>query len=116
MDIKTNTEIIRQQEPGKFRRPEDGNKPYTHTGDEKIESVEETRHSSVYVGDEKALEIEKSSDFPKLFDADSGLELKVDSRGSEKAASKEEAPTQYDRNGKSVSMIKEETNVVDEWA
>ncbi len=116
MDITTNTEIIRQQEPGQFRRPEDGEKPYAHAGDEKVKSVEETKHSSVYVGDEKTQEIEKSSDFPKLFDADSGLNIKVETSKSGETESKDEAPAQYDKNGKSVSMTKEETNVVDEWA
>jgi len=70
---------IRQQQPGMFRRQEDGEEPFVHVQDGKVDSARAHNTRSVYVEGGRVLTFEKGmleTDFPQLFDHDAGLKLK----------------------------------------
>jgi len=100
MKINDTTVHIRQQQPGQFRRPEDGKEPYAHVTDQKLESTPDQTTCSIYINNEKLATMEQGigSDFPKIFDSNAGLKFntqKISTTGKE-----EKLYEQYDQNGK----------------
>ncbi|MEW5947834.1 MAG: hypothetical protein AB1711_00265 [Thermodesulfobacteriota bacterium] len=100
MKINDATVHIRQQQPGQFRRPEDGKEPYAHVTDQKLTSAPDQTKCSIYINKEKIVTIEQGigSDFPKIFDYDAGLKIstqKISTTGKE-----EKVYERYDQNGK----------------
>ncbi|MBW2107743.1 MAG: hypothetical protein JRI36_03625 [Deltaproteobacteria bacterium] len=74
---------IRQDQAGRFRRPEDGRQPYAHVRQNRLESTREQKRRSIYVGRQQAVTIKKEpskSDFPKMFDPDVGTRFVMDDR------------------------------------
>ncbi len=116
MKITNNADNIRQQQPGQFRRPADGTEPYAYVNDQKLESREDQKASSVYVDNEKVatlLEKEKESRSPNLFDFNAGLKLGTETTTRE-TKEVEETEQQYDESGKTITLNKQE-GLVDEW-
>ena len=101
MKIKP-TNLIRQQEPGQFRRPVDGKKPYVYANDQKLESKAEQKKSVVYVDNKNIDSFEKGlkSNSPRLFDSNAGLKVSISKLSVPKK--EEKADLQYDKTGKTI--------------
>lgn len=116
MNITRTDDYIRQQQAGRFSRPEDGKGPFAHVNDQKLDSIKGQKERSVYVNNEKAVTWQKElteSDFPKLFDSDAGAKSNAKKIGE---AKKEEKPLQqYDKTEKTQTGAKQE-RLVDQWA
>ena len=115
MRITNNASYIRQQQPGEFKRADDGAGPYSHVNDRKLGSTKEQEGWAVYISNENLVAIEKvtESDFPKLFDFAAGIQLT-----SEKSVPKqkdESIQKNYDDTGKSQIPVKQQW-LIDRWA
>jgi hypothetical protein len=116
MEITDTGNYIRQQNPGQFRRPEDGKEPFAHVNGQKLDSTVEEKKCSVYIDNENVVTFEKdtSSYFPKLFDFDAGMK----SNNTEiigRSKKEEKSQLQYEKTAKPKNMSKEEM-FVDQWA
>jgi len=69
VEITDTSNYIRQHQPGKFRRPEDGKEPFAYVNDQKFNSTAEQKKCSVYIDDTNVVTVkkDKSASFPKLF-------------------------------------------------
>ena len=117
MNITNPIDYIRQQQFGRFRRPEDGTEPYTHVNDQKLGSLKGQDERSIYVNNEKIITFEKDlagSGFPKLFDSNAGLKLEIGKIGETKKEDK--LQVQYDKTGKEQKLTYKQESVVDQWA
>jgi hypothetical protein len=116
MNIADISDHIRQQQAGQFRRPEDGQEPFIRVNDQRLENTKDQEACSVFVNNEGVVTFEKEileSDFPKIFDSDTGIKLSAERvREAEK---EEKLREQYDKNGKSQTVAKQE-KIVDQWA
>ena len=114
MKITENASCIRQQQPGQFRRPEDGTTPVARVNDQKLDNIDEQRKSSVYVSSEKliALDRARESDFPKLFDFDAGVQFSFEKLS--RTHRDEDIHPQNDKTAKTQIMPKKES-IIDEW-
>jgi hypothetical protein len=115
MRITNNASYIRQQQPGEFKRADDGAGPYPHVNDRKLGSTAEQDDWAVYISNENLVAIEKvtESDFPKLFDVAAGIQLT-----SEKSLPNqkyESTQKDYDNTGKSQRPAKQQW-LIDQWA
>ena len=108
MKITDNSNYIRQQLPGQFSVPEDGNEPFAHVNDQKLDSAKELKEGSVYIDNERVVTLDKDlrSDFPKLFDYELGL--KIDTKKVSETDKEENFQQQYDKTGKTQTLNKPE--------
>ena len=107
MKVHNSINHIRQQQPGQFRRPEDGQRPFTHVREEKLKSAKDKKGYSVYSNNEKLFTLKKdNSPLRNLFDYDAGLKLKTDNNID--AHREEKSEQQYDNTGKALSQDKQE--------
>lgn len=116
MEITDTSDYIRQQQPGQFRRPEDGKGPFAQVNDQKLDSTEEQKKCSVYIDDEKIVTFEKDirAYFPNLFDFDTGMKSNnTEIIGEHKKEQK--SHLQYDKTAKPQDMTKQEMFVA-QWA
>ena len=115
MRITNNVSYIRQQQPGEFKRADDGAAPYSHVNDCKLGSTKEQDGWAVYISSENlvALEKVKESDFPRLFDFAAGIQLT--SRKSVPAQKHESIRNDYDNTAQSQTPAKQQW-LVDQWA
>ena len=115
MKITENASYIRQQQPGQFRRPEDGTTPVARVNDQKLDNIGEQRKSSVYVSSEKLGALDKviESDFPKLFDFDAGMQFSLEKLS--RTHRDEDIHPQYDKTAKTDMTTKKEW-IIDQWA
>lgn len=117
MIVRSSAKSIRQIYPGLFRRPEDGQEPYAHVSDTKVESAKAQKSRALYLRDEKVVTFKKDpskSDFPVLFDPDAGARFTADrvARTKEKNLPEE----QYDNTGKKKTLNKHSSSLVNDWA
>jgi hypothetical protein len=115
MRINNDASYIRQQQPGEFKRADDGTGPYPHVNDRKLGNTKEQEHWAVYISNENLIAIKNAteSDFPKLFDVAAGIQLT-----SEKSLPNqkyESIQKSYDNNGKSQIPAKQQW-LIDHWA
>jgi hypothetical protein len=113
MEISNKGDIIRQDRVGQFRRPEDGKKPYAHVDNQKVKSKYDQKERSVYVSDEKAVNMKDKAGtfYPKIFDSDAGMKFNAQKLG--KVSKEESAFPQYDENGKA-QKVPEQGNSIDQ--
>jgi hypothetical protein len=113
MKINDKVDFIRQQNPGRFRRPEDGEEPYAHVRGKRLDSTNAPKERSVYIEDEYLVSWDKDgAQSPKLFDYDTGV--KLDTAMTETNKNGKE-PLNYDKDGKTQTMSKRE-GIIDQWA
>ncbi len=115
MNIVKNCDSIRQPQPGQFRRPQDGKRPYAHVKGQKVDSKEEREKSSVYVNNKSVTTFKNGigSDFSNLFDTDAGLKLtnkRLNGTNCEKKLDQ-----QYDKTGKTSISAAKEDRLIDQW-
>lgn len=119
MKMQDPTENIRQQQPGQFRRLEDGSEPFVYMNAQKVRSAKDQEKGSVYVRDQSVvtLEKDKSSDLPKLFDTDAGSKLIAEKIRSayRPADNDQEVFQKYDKSGKAETATKPE-RIIDQLA
>ena len=108
MKITETASNIRQQQPGQFSRPEDGKAPFAHVNDQKLVTIKEQQAYSVYVSNEKLVALDRviESDFPKLFDFDTGIKYNIENTNDTKE--EEKFKPQYDKTGKTEIIVKQE--------
>lgn len=117
MNIGSASETIRQTQAGRFRRPGDGQEPFAHIKDSRLESAKEQKSQSVFVNSQKTVTFKKEvskSDFPRLFDHDAGTKFTVERIAETKK--KDSSQEQYESSGKKKNQNKQNTSIVDEWA
>lgn len=115
MKITNNASYIKQQQPGQFKRADDGAGPYAHVNDRKLASTKEQKGWGVYISNDDLVAIEKAteSDFPKLFDVADGIQLTSEkSLPNQKYESIQKG---YDNTGKSQIPAKQQ-RLIDQWA
>jgi hypothetical protein len=114
MKITETASYIRQQQPGQFRRPEDGKAPFTHVNDQDLGTIKEPEGYSVYVSNEKLIAPDRviEPDFPKLFDFDTGVKFSVENLG--RAQRDEDIHPQYEKTAKTEMVAKKEW-IIDQW-
>ena len=114
MKITENASYIRQQQPGQFRRPEGGKAPFTHVNDQKLVTIKEREGYSVYVSNEKLVALDRvtESDFPKLFDFDTGVQFGLENLS--RAHRDEDIHQQYDKTAKTEMVAKKEW-IINQW-
>lgn len=95
------TDSIRQNHLGQFRRSEDGKGTHVHTDGKKLDSEAGQKKSAFYVDNKNVATLEKGkeSDFPKLFDSHVGVK-KVDLKNVTVTSEAEKLDLVYDRTGK----------------
>jgi len=113
--IINSNQSIRQQHPGRFRRPDDGRDPFTHVNDQKLANPEEVKETSIYINDVNFVTLEKGlkADFPKLFDFDSGV--KYNAKQIKDVKKTEDRFQSYNQVGKPENLAKRD-NLFDKWA
>lgn len=117
MEITDTGNYIRQQNPGQFRRPEDGKEPFAHVNGQKLDSTNEQKECTVYIDNEEVVALEKEigsySYVPKLFDLDAGVKFnteKIDGANKEGKIQR-----QYDKIEK-VQVTTKQEGFIDQWA
>jgi hypothetical protein len=114
MKISETASYIKQQQPGQFRRPEDGKAPFTHVNDQKLPTKKEQQAYSVYVCNEKLVSLDGvvESDFPKLFDFDTGVQFSLENLS--RAYRDEDICQHYDKTAKTERPTKKEW-IINQW-
>jgi len=114
MKITETASSIRQQQPGQFRKPEDGSAPFTHVNDQKLVTTKDQKGYSVYVSNEKLVAPDRviESDFPKLFDFDAGVQFSLEKLS--RTPRDEDIHPQYDKAAKPEIMTKKKS-IIDQW-
>jgi len=115
MKTTNNASYIKQQQPGEFKRANDGAGPYAHVNDRKLGSTREQKAWAVYISNDNLVAIEKAaeSDFPKLFDVADGIHLTAEkSLPNQKY---ESIQKDYDNTAKSQIPAKQQW-LIDQWA
>ncbi len=99
--IISQTDPIRQNQLGHFRRPDDGKGTHVHTDGKKLDNTTTKKKSTFYVDNKNVATLEKGkeSDFPKLFDSHVGVK-KVDLRNVTVTSEAEKLDQVYDKTGK----------------
>jgi hypothetical protein len=107
VEISNKSDIIRQDRVGQFKRAEDGNKPYAHVDNQKVKSKYDQKERSVYVSDEKAVNMKDKSGafYPKMFDSDAGMKFDMNKLG--KISKEDKLSEQYDKTGKTKNIYKQ---------
>ena len=115
MKILNSNQSIRQQHPGRFRRPDDGRDPFAHVKDQKLANPKDVKETSIYINDVNVATLEKGlkSDFPKLFDFDSGV--KYSAKQIKEVKKTEDHHQSYTQIGKTENLAKRD-NLFDTWA
>jgi hypothetical protein len=114
MKINDKVDFIRQQHPGQFRRPEDGEEPYAHVKGQKLDTTNVPKARSVYIENEYLVSWDKNrAPAPKLLDYDAGV--KLDTERLTETNKNEKEPLNYDRDGKTQTMSTREV-IIDQWA
>ena len=115
MRITNNTSYIRQQQPGEFKRADDGTGPFSHVNDRKLASTKEREDWAVYISNENLVAIERvsKSDFPKLFDFAAGIQLTPEKSAPNQKD--ESIQRNYDNTDKSQMPAKKQW-LIDRWA
>ena len=116
MKINNSTDYVRQQNLGQFRVPEDGKWPFVRMNDQKVASKDDQKVRSVYVKNEKVVNVEKEmgSIYPNLFDYDTGLKYEIEKKSA--AKKEEKIQQQYDKTGKTQILNKGEETLIDKLA
>jgi len=93
MKIDGNTDQIRQSALGQFRSPEDGERPYVHVKDQRVDGA------AVYANDQNTGALESGMELNKesLFDTDAGM--KLDLEKSKVKDQEEDTTPQYNETG-----------------
>ena len=114
MKITETASNIRQQQPGQFRRPEDGRAPFAHVNDQKLVTIKEQQACSVYVSNENLVALDRviESDFPNLFDFDTGVKFSLENLS--RAYRDEDIHQQYDKTAKTEMVTKKEW-IINQW-
>lgn len=117
MEITDTSNYIRQQQPGQFRRPEDGKEPFAHVNGQKLDSANEQKECSVYMVNEEVVALEKEigsySYVPKLFDLDVRVKFNTEKINGTKKEGK--IQRQYDKTEK-VQVTTKQESFIDQWA
>ena len=115
MKINNTIVYIRQQQPGNFRRPEDGRAPHAHVNNQKLESTKEQKKCSVYIKNENLLTLENDlrSYSQRLFDFDAGA--KLNTKKVCETDEEEKSDQQYDKTGKMENLTNERDSLIDQW-
>ncbi len=115
MKVTDTADYIRQQYPGQFRSPEDGEGPFTRVNGQEFNNMKEQKKSAVYITDKEVVSFERdtNSDSTKFFDFDVGIKCKTVK--VEDTSEEEKSSQQYKENQKEQVTIKEEKSV-DLWA
>ena len=115
MKISGTTGSIRQKQPGKFRRLEDGNKPFTHVNGQKLKSRADQEKSAAYVNNKRITTLQKGLGLAtlKLFDSNAGLEINNMKRSEAKKG--ENLDQEYSAKGKRQSKTTQKENQMDQW-
>ncbi len=114
MKISNNTNHVRQQQYGQFRLPEDGKGPYVHANGQKLDNTLEQKNVSIYVENETVFSSEKGlkSDFPKLFDSDTGA--KFETIEAKKPEKEKKSYQEYENTGNERPVNKPDS-IINEW-
>ncbi len=115
MEISNNTNgYIRQQQYGQFKLPENGKGPYVHANGKKLDNTLEQENVSIYIENKAVFSSEKGlkSDFPNLFDPDTGARIEaVETKKSER---KGKSYQEYDNTGNDKPVNKQDS-IINEW-
>ena len=84
--------------------------------DQKVDSKDDQKERSVYIKNEKVVNVEKEmgSIYPKLFDYNTGLKYETEKKSAAKKG--EKIQQQYDKTGKIQTLDKEEETLIDKLA
>jgi len=115
MKVSNNTNTyIRQQQYGQFKLSKNGKGPYLHANGKKLGNTLEQENVSIYIEKRAVFRSEKGlkSDFPKLFDSDTGAKLEA----VKTKKSKKEGKNYHKSAGTgNAQPVNKQDSIINEW-